>query len=662
MFIRYHFIYYAIGLLLYVVTFYYHWIFAILYILYLLFILKRLGLQSCVLMVCLCFLIHLRDNQTYSYPSSIKGTIIRCGDNYDYVKTNQGVIKLYNDYDFWFNDEVEINVEYMDINVNSNDYAFNEKLYLKGQNIFYKAQLLNVQYVEHHKTLYHIIESRLSSDEHVSSYQKLLLLGEKDENIEDDYQTLSDLSLVHLFALSGMHVSILSALFLQITGLFFSKPYNKYLAFVLIGIYVFSIPFSISLMRAFFTMVLYDAFKKYINKLDVFGILLIVSLFYNPYYIYNISFVFSYFIYFIVLITKKIKNSFFYIYLSSIPIILNVSYEFSPLSLLSADVLNPFVEIFYILNCLSIVFPFLNIILILCVSCLESIILFLNQVSLRFIVGKPNLSFIVLYYLLFFLIIVKKEKKESVHTLICILISLVLSFSFYNRYKIYGQVTMIDVGQGDCTLLRLPFNRANILIDTGGNKDYDLAVHTLIPYLKASGISHLDYVYISHDDYDHNGALASLIENFNVKCVVDKYEPYRIIHDLKVEMYEHSTSSDSNDNSLVIRFNLPSLSLLFMGDASVELEDELVKKEYDLSADVIKIGHHGSASSTSSLLLDNVKPSVAMIGVKKNNIYKHPSKEVIERLKRKGIYILRTDLHGMFHILFYNNKNYYIYE
>ena len=83
---------------------------------------------------------------------------------------------------------------------------------------------------------------------------------------------------------------------------------------------------------------------------------------------------------------------------------------------------------------------------------------------------------------------------------------------------------------------------------------------------------------------------------------------------------------------------------------------------YDLSADILKVGHHGSVSSTSSLLLEKVKPRIALIGVKENNIYKHPSHEVVDRLERKGVYILRTDIHGMFHIRYYNDKKYVIYD
>lgn len=662
MFIRYHLIYYAFGLLIYICSLYLNNLLYILYIAYLFYIYKRFDYRYVFIVLIISFCVHIKPSHSFDYPSHIEGTITKVSNKYDYVKTQNYIIKLYNDYDFHFNDHVSLYIEYIDINKNSNDNAFNEELYLKGEKVEAKASLKSVINVKHRKTLYHFIEDRLSDNEIVQGYQRLFLLGERSQEIDEEYQVLSDLSLVHLFALSGMHITILYSLISGLIGLLFNKKTTQYLSYLIIGFYVFSIPFSLSLMRAFYTMLLYDILKKYLNKLDIYAILLILSLLYNPYYIYNISFIFSYFIYLIVLFTKELKNSFFYIYLSTLPIVLYLNYEFSILTVLSSDILNPFIEVFYTVNCLSVVFPFLEPILAICVNCLNHIVNFLDYVSFRFIVGKPNISFFVFYYIIYVLILFRKSQKRKVITHIGILASLVFSFGFFNHYKIYGQVTMIDVGQGDCTLIRLPMNKGNILIDTGGNKDYDIATSTIIPYLKSIGISKLDYVYISHNDYDHNGALESLISHFPVNHLIENYEKYRKVYNVEIEMINHSYFTDSNDNSLIMHIKMPSMTLLFMGDASVEVEKEIVEGEENLSSDIIKIGHHGSQTSTSALLLDKVKPKVAMIGVKKNNIYNHPSNQVIERLERKGIKILRTDIHGMFHIRYYDDKKYYIYE
>ena len=102
---------------------------------------------------------------------------------------------------------------------------------------------------------------------------------------------------------------------------------------------------------------------------------------------------------------------------------------------------------------------------------------------------------------------------------VCLLLSVLLTFYFYPYYNMKGQVVMIDVGQGDCFFIQQPYARGNVLIDTGGLQKSDLATSRLIPYLQSQGVFYLDAVFISHEDYDHCGALASLKEHFKVKNV-----------------------------------------------------------------------------------------------------------------------------------------------
>ena len=169
------------------------------------------------------------------------------------------------------------------------------------------------------------------------------------------------------------------------------------------------------------------------------------------------------------------------------------------------------------------------------------------------------------------------------------MIALLVTFSFYSQYKLYAEVTMIDVGQGDCTLIRLPMNQGNILIDTGGNKDYDLATQKL------------DYVYISHSDFDHCGALESLIEHFHVDQVIDRYEEERIIGCMKVKMFKsNKIYFDNNDQSLIMLVELFENRILFTGDASSQVEEDLRKQYRNLNVDILKISHHGSKTATSA--------------------------------------------------------------
>ena len=592
-------------------------------------------------------------------PHSITGQVIKTSDKYCYVRFHEGVMKLYHEEDIRYGDTVQFTFKILDMSENTNDNAFNEKLYLYSQKIFYKGKLKQLSVKNSTYSLYQWIEDHLSSEKDVSNYQRLFLLGERTEDIQNEYQQLSQLSLIHLFALSGMHVHILYMMLKKGLGICVHQKYAKWLAYVFIGIYVFSIPINISLYRAFFVMVLYEIMKKWLNQLDVLSLLVIVSLLYNPYIIYNISFIFSYFIYFIVLVTKHIKSSALMIYLSGLPIILTLNYQIPLVAFVVGNILTPFIEAFYCFCCLSIIIPVFLLPLSLCIQWLQSIMIFVERINQFIVFSKPSFSFIIMYYILYFMILYRIEQHKSIQINISIMIALLVTFSFYSQYKLYAEVTMIDVGQGDCTLIRLPMNQGNILIDTGGNKDYDLATQTIIPYLKSIGIQKLDYVYISHSDFDHCGALESLIEHFHVDQVIDRYEEERIIGCMKVKMFKsNKIYFDNNDQSLIMLVELFENRILFTGDASSQVEEDLRKQYRNLNVDILKISHHGSKTATSASLLQMIQPDIAMIGVRKNNMYHHPSSEVIERLKRKQITILRTDEDGMFHIRFYGKSRY----
>lgn len=661
MFIRYHIFFYALGCLLIVLGRYFHYLFYFVYLFYLYWLLKRLTISHVI--ICLFFsLLVLLPHPFPQDPSpNISGRVIKKSETYCYVKTKIGTIKLYHGEDLQYGDDIAGIVQYIEMNEPTNDYGYNEKLYLYGQKIFLKARLQSLKTIEHHATFYHFIEERLSNHEDVQSYQRLLLLGERDDGINEDYQTLSQLSLVHLFALSGMHIHILFGSIISIIGLFIDKRYGNYIAYLFIGFYVFSLPMQISLYRAFFMIVFKDIAKDFLNELDILSLLIIVSLIYNPYYIYNISFVFSYFIYLMVIFTKNMKYSYIYISLSSLPIVLSLNSQFSPLSLFIGMLMTPYIEFFYILCWISLLFPMTIPFFYVMVLLLKKMMTFIYRIQIPFLFSYPTLLFTVLYEIILLNMLFKQTNHRKIRNNVLLMISLLCSFWIYGQYKFNGSITMIDVGQGDCTLIRLPFNQGNILVDTGGNINYDIAENTIIPYLKAVGIHQLDYVYISHDDYDHSGALESLTQNFKIHQVINEYEEERKIGNISIRMLDHSSTND-NDDSLVMVVDFKNFRMLMTGDISQDVENELIEKYPPMDIDILKVSHHGSQTSTSAKFLSWVHPSIAMIGVGKNNLYHHPSENVIQRLKRKGITILRTDQDGMFHIQYDFFGNYAIYR
>ncbi len=662
MLIRYHLVYYAVFCVIAALAHLVHPLFFFLLILYIYFLYKRLGARSLLISVILLLVI-LRPDSRVSIPIIIEGDVKDVRTGYVIIQTTQGKIKAYTKTSLLYNDHLVARISLLEMNKQANDNGFDESLYLKANRIVAKTKITKILKKTHAYSFANTLESHFSENKRIRSYQRLFALGVRDDEISGDYATMSVLSIVHMFALSGMHISLLHKVILALLSIKISKEKASFIAKILLGFYVFSIPYNISLLRAYFMLVLYAIFKDYFNALDILSFLALYHITTNPYVIFSISFVFSYFAYAIVLLTSHTKGNMMFVYLGGIPIVMNLSYTINYVSFLLSLILMPFIEVLYILSLLSVFLPWLDPLISACLFLFQSILAFTTYIGQSLSFQKPTIAFYGLYYFAFFSMILNADRQRSYKKQVLFLMSLMLSFHIYSTYKIYSEVTMINVDQGDCTLVRLPFNQANILIDTGGNRSYDIATNRLIPYLKSVGIDHLDYVYISHDDYDHCGALESLQTHFKVEKVIRGYQKEeKKIGSMTLRMLKsEEVYQDKNDGSQVIYMTLEGWHYLFTGDISAIAEKDLYEKYGSLDVDVLKVAHHGSGGSSSVPFFEMVHPRIAMIGVGKDNFYGHPTKLVIERLTSREIKILRTDLHGSFTLRNYG-KDHYIFK
>lgn len=231
-------------------------------------------------------------------------------------------------------------------------------------------------------------------------------------------------------------------------------------------------------------------------------------------------------------------------------------------------------------------------------------------------------------------------------------------------------VSYIDVGQADSILITTPDNKV-MLIDAGNAADSD----TVANYLKSRGISKIDVLIGTHPHEDHVGGMTTVVNNFDIEKI---YMPkvttttqafenlITAISDKGLSVTEpvpgttfslgdaqftilapnNSSYEDLNNYSVVLRMTYGSNSFLFTGDAEGLSENEMLAGGYTLSADVLKVGHHGSNSSTSTAFLNAVNPKYAVISVGKGNDYGHPAQTTIDKLNSKGIKVFRTDLSG----------------
>jgi competence protein ComEC len=230
------------------------------------------------------------------------------------------------------------------------------------------------------------------------------------------------------------------------------------------------------------------------------------------------------------------------------------------------------------------------------------------------------------------------------------------------------EVHFIDVGQGDSILIITPMK--NILID-GGDRG-----NTALNYIRNQGIQSLDYIISTHPHADHIGGLINVIQSIPIGEVIDPavvhttqtFEDYLTIIDQKGIIYTegradmkwdlggganmqvlHPTSpssSDLNNASIVIRLTYGEVSFLFTGDAESAAEKQILSRGYELNSTILKVGHHGSKTSTSQAFLTAVKPEAAIIMCSKTNSYGHPHQETLNKLSAANVDIYRTDLHG----------------
>lgn len=255
-------------------------------------------------------------------------------------------------------------------------------------------------------------------------------------------------------------------------------------------------------------------------------------------------------------------------------------------------------------------------------------------------------------------------------------------------------LTFIDVGQGDSAIVRTPGGRT-VLIDGGGNPgnpDSDVIGPRVVePLLRRYGISRIDLVVLTHPHDDHLKGLLAILKDFKVDEVLDPGIPHRshgyreFLLDVREKHISYhravrgqvinfgdgvtasvlnprrpmleGTADDTNNNSIVLQFRYGHWKALFTGDAGAEAEEDMLSSGKDVRSDVLKVGHHGSATSTSDLWLDAVHPRVAVISVGRRNAFGHPSVLTMDRLRKHGVRIYRTDRDGAVCVTIDRNKD-----
>ncbi len=491
------------------------------------------------------------------------------------------------------------------------------------------------------------------------SYIEALLLGKNtiDDSTKDK---ISKLGLSHLFAISGFHITLIfTILSFLLSKIIENEKIRNNIIISFLIFYIMLTGLQISILRASLMIILTILNKRYnklFTSLDIFSLSLIISLVINPGYVYQTSFKLTYLIAFFLLISSNLvhgKGKAYKIgliaFLSGLPIVINMNYSINLLQILLVPIFSLIITILIPYLALSMLITSLSKLKL--IALFERLLDLIDDIDFLTIAFKYiNIYFIIIYYILFVGVLIfieagNKRKRYYIGFVSYIIFLSLLRFSDFTYH-----IEFIDVGQGDTALITLPHNKGAIMIDTFG---YNTS------YLKSRGIKSIDYLIITHSDNDHIGGIDETLEEFKVKRVISSYYDEINYTSTKVKSGDSikiegltinvlgptEDNSSKNNISVVFMINILGTKILFTGDMEKEEEECLVSKYGKaLDADILKVGHHGSNTSSTEEFISCVSPTYSIISCGLNNKFGFPSEETLYNLRASNIY--RTDKMG----------------
>lgn len=561
---------------------------------------------------------------------------------------------------------------------------FNYKQYLKGQKIYYIMKIKEIIKKDNSLNIKYQVKDKIQKRT-TNPYIKSFLLGDTQDIKEEVKTSYQENGISHLFAISGMQFYLYASFLLKILKKVNIKEKTKYkIVFIVLLFYLSIIEYTASMIRSilfFFLFSINKVWKLSLERKQLIIISIIMTLLINPFYITEIAFWYSYVISIGLLLFMKAENNYFKTlvkssiisFLLSIPISLYYFNQINILSILYNLFYIPYVNIIlFPASMLTFVFPIIEPIYNLLIQILENTSLFLANISIgKLIFAKVLIVIYFIYLILLFLILKTKSNKLMIIYVLCFILHYILPTYFQKDF-----IKIIDVGQGDSILLYSKGYTA--LIDTGGKVSYNrnekstsITKYITIPLLKSLGIKKINTVFLTHADQDHMGEIVYLKDNFKINNIYlnlgeEKELEQELIKNEKnikkanqdemfsignYTLYQMNKEwNDENTSSSVYYVTHPNLSILLMGDATAETE-EYLQQHYHLKTDVLKIGHHGSNTSSSLSFLKATSPKLAIISVGKNNRYNHPNEEVLTKLQQERIPFLATSSSGTITII-----------
>lgn len=553
-----------------------------------------------------------------------------------------------------------------------------------------------------------VLESILPAEE--SGIVKAILTGEKDDIPDNIYRLYTEAGVAHVLCISGLHMSVLAMYlsFLMEKILRRSRRASATVTILAVLSFLLFIEPSPSSVRAAAMICIVMVGRicfRLSDRMNTIALAALLILSIQPLYLFHVGFQLSFItVIGICLGTRKLekkkkkdrgrfhwlKESFLislYASLFSFPMVAYHFYSVSLVGILTNLIIVPlsglllgFGMLSGVLGLFSLpagVFAAGSVYGIL--QIFKGVCSVLTQLPFAYIlVGRPSLLVILLYYgiLLWFLEFGGKKGSWKVGV---VLGGTMFCAVFENAiFRKETTVAFLDVGQGDAAVISA-YDGKTYLIDGGGvygkEMGKNVGRNVVLPYLESLGVSRLDGAFLSHPDSDHMTGLLEVLEEIPAKGLYLSDYPFSETEDtllLKetveknhVPLYtvkagdgsegfrclypfEGVTFRDGDDNhgSMVLKYDCNGTEILFTGDISAEDERFLLEKEPDVSADILKVAHHGSKYSSDADFLETVSPKAAVISCGADNLYGHPHEEILERLQSAKAELYRTDTEG----------------
>jgi len=528
-----------------------------------------------------------------------------------------------------------------------------------------------------------------------ASYLQAFFLGVRDDMAEETLSLYSDLGMLHVLAISGVHVTLLTGYLrnaLKRIGLMDVLIDGLLVLFCLV--FIFATGGSVSIIRAC-TMAMLAMINRRaklgLSSFDIFAMVFIVNFVFNPLIVYQRGFQFSYWISFVLICTRPILRNqtplqaritiVFLARMAAIPISVASGYEINVTSYLSNLILVPLL--------MQIIFPALLVTLFLpffapltdhMLQLFETLTHFFQPfLNVNVIVGSIELPVVVLLMSALLASCYFYEKHQKLWLRLALIGLYVFVLETNRLWQPDTVITFLDVGQGDSVVIRSPHQSCTVIIDTGGDvsrihsENPAIFSQTLEPYLLGSGVRNIDFLILTHEHYDHIAEAIPLMQRFNVRhLIISEAEQgvhmqeivavaeglgmaihvarpldvfycgnqvYTFIHD---EVHH----LDVNEDSLVMTVEANGFNVLLTGDIGHVTEPAILANNHLPYFHIYQVAHHGSRHSNSLAFVEALNIHYAVVQVGRRNLYGHPHEALFDVVDLLGIPLLSNAEHG----------------